>query len=112
MRDANFNALALGELSVNFLEAPAKVTAKAAFINTQTGQTHGWTTCHQWSPDTIEKLRELRMLMERDLGALHFADDAGGVASSTTTTRGGALGKSFQGLGEKLGSVEEEVPQG
>lgn len=110
MREAKFNGIALGELSVNFMESPAKIHAKAAFINTQTGQTHGYTTCHQWSPDVIEKLRELRALMERDVSALHFVDAVVSSASPTTTGSGG-MKEGFTGLGEKLGSADDGVPQ-
>lgn len=110
MRTVLFNGIALGELSVNFLESPAKVVAKGAFINTTTGQTHGWTTCHQWSPDTIEKLRELRALMERDMAALHFVDGAVSPMGSPTTG-GGGLKDGFKGLGERLGAGDDGVPQ-
>lgn len=109
MREVKFNGIAIGELSVNYMENPAKVVAKAAFINTQTGQTHGFTTCHQWSPEVIEKLRELRVLMERDVSALHFVD-VGGTAGTTTTGSGG-MQQGFAGLGEKLGAADDGVPQ-
>ena len=109
MRTAKFDGMAIGELSVNFIESPAKVVAKGAFIDRQTGQTHGWSTNHQWSPDTIEKLRELRMLMERDMEAIHFAD--GSVGPISPTTGGGGLGDSFKGLGERLGATDDGVPQ-
>ena len=111
MRTVTFNGIALGELNVDFLSTPSKVVAKAAFINTQTGATHGWTTCHQWAPDTMERLRELRALMERDLAAIHFAD-ASGVQPLTSTTRSGGLQSEMKGLGERLGAPVEEVPQG
>jgi hypothetical protein len=110
MRSVHFNGIALGELSVNFLEGAPKLVAKGAFINTQTGQTHGWTTCQQWSTDTMEKMKELRLLMERDMSAQHFVD--GSVSTTvTTTTGGGGLKDGFQGLGEKFGATDEDVPQ-
>ena len=110
MRTAKFDGIALGELSVNFIEAPAKIVAKGAFISRQGGQTHGWTTNHQWSTETIEKLRELRQLMERDMEAIHFAD-AGGLGAVAPTTGGGSLADSFKGLGERLGATDDGVPQ-
>lgn len=111
MRDANFNKVAVGELSIDLMSTPAKITAKAAFINTLSGQTHGWTTCSQWSAATVEKLKELRALMEQDLAALHFADAVEGGANTGTTTAG-SIKDNVKGLGEMLGSVAEEVPQG
>jgi len=112
MRTVIFNGIALGELNIDFLATPSKVVAKAAFINTQTGATHGWTTCHQWAPDTMERLRELRALMERDLAAIHFADASSGPGPTTSTTRSGGLQSEMKGLGELLGAPVEDVPQG
>lgn len=71
---AKFNAIALGEFTVNFLGPTTKVSAKAAFVGTQTGHTHGWTNNEQWSPETMSKLGELRALMEADLAKIHFSD--------------------------------------
>lgn len=108
-RAVKFDAIRVGKITVDLLtEAAAKVEVTAAFVNTQTGTTHGFTTGRQWSADTIEKLKELRTLMERDLEALHFEGEPG----STPTTGGGGLRDSFKGLGEHLGSTEEGVPQG
>lgn len=114
MREANFNGIAVGELTVNFLESPAKVVAKGAFINTATGATHGWTTCQQWSPETIIKLKELRALLEQDMVAVHFSDAASSFSGvvSPPTPRGGQIREGFKGLGEHLGSADDEVPQG
>jgi len=109
MRDANFDKIVVGEISVDLLTASPKLSAKAAFVNTKTGSTHGWTTGTQWSAETVEKLRELRALMERDLESVHFADDVG---QPTTTTGSGHIKKELQGLGETLGSPQDEVPQG
>lgn len=108
MRPARFNHVAVAEIAVNFLDYPAKVVAKAAFVNGQTGQTHGSTTCQQWSEVTLQKLRELRAAMEQDLAVLHFAD-AGPGASSTTGS--GSIASQFKGLGEHLGAAGDEVPQ-
>lgn len=111
MRRVKFDAIRVGELTVNFMEAPAVVSAKAAFVSQRSGTTHGWTTCRQFSPDTIEKLRELRLLMERDIGRIHFTDDDEAL-SETTTTDGGGKGQPSQGLGEYFGPGEDPVPQG
>lgn len=110
MRTAKFNALRVAEISVNLAEQPPKISAKAAFVNTETGTTHGWTQSGSgWSNDTVVKLRELRELMERDMADLHFAD---GSVTTTATTSSGGLRENFKGLGETLRAGEEEVPQG
>jgi hypothetical protein len=103
---AKFNGIALGELTVNFLETPSKVTAKGAFINKTTGSTHGWTTCHQWSAETLEKLKELRACMEQDMLSIHFLDVL------TLGPKEQHIRESLKGLGEHLGSAEEDIPQG
>lgn len=108
MRSAKFNAIRVAEVTLNLVEATASITAKAAFVDTVSGQTHGWTTGRSWSEETMAKVRELRESMERDLERLHFDDGA----SSPTTTSGGGLRDGFKGLGEELGAVEEPVPQG
>ena len=110
MRTVKFNGIALGELSVQFLESPAKIIAKGAFINTESGTTHGWTTCHQWSPATIAKLKELRSLMEQDMAALHFVD-ASVSTTVGTPTGGGGIAEGFKGLGERLGTTDDVAPQ-
>jgi hypothetical protein len=110
MRTVFFNGIALGEISVSFIENPPKINAKAAFINTSTGQTHGWTLCHQWSAETVAKLKELRALMERDISVLHFAD-AGGSVIAASTTGGGGISETFKGLGETLGQVDGGAEQ-
>lgn len=109
MRPAKFDTIRVAEISVNLLETPALISAKAAFVNTKTGATHGWTTCKSWSEETVAKLRELRESMERDLANTHFED---GSSSSSPTTSGGSVREGFQGLGEHLGTTEEGVPQG
>lgn len=108
MRTVKFDGIRVAEITVSLLEAPAVISAKAAFVNTKTGTTHGWTTCKSWSKETVEKLKELRDAMERDLAATHFED--GAITSSPTTASGGVR-DAFQGLGEHLGAAEEPVPQ-
>lgn len=109
MRNARFDIVRVAEISVSFLETPAAISAKAAFVNSKSGATHGWTTGKRWADDTMAKLVELRELMERDLANTHFED---GSATSSPTTSSGGVREAFQGLGEHLGSAEETVPQG
>ncbi len=101
MRVAKFDKLAVGEMTANFLSAPASLKAKAAFVNSATGATHGWTECFNWSPATTTKMAELRTCMEADLAHIHFEDGA------TASSVGDQI--SHDGLGEALGS---HVPQG
>lgn len=109
MPSVKFDAVRIAEITVNLLEAPASISAKAAFVNTKTGATHGWTTGRRWTEATMEKLRELRESMERDLTAQHFDD---GATTGVTTTSGGSPADALQGLGEHLGTGAESVPQG
>ncbi len=37
------DGIALGEGSFSFLTTDSKLTAKAAFVSSRTGNTHGWT---------------------------------------------------------------------
>jgi len=98
---AKFDGLALGEGSFNFLGPTTHLEAKAAFINSQTGDTHGWTKNIAWSPAVMEKLKELRALMEADLGRIHLS--GGDFASPYSAPNRPDMG----GLGEHL----ETTPQ-
>lgn len=76
MRQAKFDKVVVGELSCNFFEGPGSLTAKAAFVNSRVGSTHGWTNNKNWSADTIRKLGELRQSMQNDLEYIHFEGEA------------------------------------
>jgi hypothetical protein len=97
---AKFDGIALGELQANFLGTNTKLTAKAAFVSSESGFTHGWTTMEQWSPETLSKLKELRTLMEADLARVHFSGAAGpaspGLHFSSPVPEGG-LGEYVNG---------------
>jgi hypothetical protein len=67
-----FDGVALGELNVSFLGTTLVMNAKAAFVNTRTGNTHGFCTHQHWSEETITKLRELRSAMELDIGRVQL----------------------------------------
>lgn len=101
MRVAKFDKLAIGEMTANFLSVPTSLKAKAAFVDSTTGSTHGWTECSNWSPATAAKMAELRTCMETDLARIHFEDGA------TASSGGDQI--AYDGLGEVLGS---HVPQG
>jgi hypothetical protein len=104
--NARFDGVAVLEGSFSFLGASNGLEGKAAFVNSKTGDTHGWTTNKQWSPQVLEKLKELRALMEVDLGQLHL--EGGGEVLVAPTGAGTVLSESrgTGGLGEHL----ERVP--
>lgn len=103
---AKFDGLALGEGTFSFLGATVHLEAKAAFVSTKTGDTHGWTKSTQWSPAVIAKLQELRALMEADLGRIHLQD---GGEVLTTGARGVAPAVESGGLGEHLRDPTPQV---
>lgn len=95
-----FNGLALGEGSFTFLNGTG-LRAKVAFINAETGKTHGWTeSTGGWSKETLKKLEELRALIEQDFARLHL----------TVQEADSAASEGSSGLGEFLGS-ELDAPQ-
>jgi hypothetical protein len=106
--NAKFDSISVGEFSGSFLGSTLAFEAKAAFVNSKTGDTHGWTKNGQWSPPVIEKLKELRALMEIDLGRLHL-EGGGEVLVSTSAglprASGGGLGEHFSG--DSGGSTEQ-----
>lgn len=69
-----FNALAIKEISADIGVNNLTLVAKAGFVDTATGATHGWTRAEGalWSRETREKLIELKDLMERDMATLHL----------------------------------------
>lgn len=106
---AKFDTLRVAEITVNITDTPPTIKARAAFVSTKTGRTHGWTTAASgWSNDTMEKLRELRDCMERDMLFTHFGEDS----LSPTTTSSGSLREDFKGLGEHLTDAGDKTPQG
>jgi hypothetical protein len=103
---AKFDSLAVGEFSASFLGTNLKLECKAAFVDSKTGQTHGWTANQTWSPPVIAKLKELRELMEMDLGAIHL-EGGGETVPNTVTPQRSAQAPT--GLGEHVneGGIEQ-----
>jgi len=99
MRSVNFDAVRVGELAADFMSVPNSLTVKAAFVNTDTGATHGWTSGVNWSPETIARLKELRLSIEMDIEKVHFEGVWGNGVSAIVTPP--------LGLGEHLGSVPQ-----
>lgn len=92
-----FDALALGELHVDFMKGQIHLEAVAAFVDShsKSGATHGWTkgTGTMWSKQTMDKLNDLKESMESDLASVHFS------STDTAVRKGNDLG----GLSEHLG---------
>jgi len=68
-------------------------------VSTETGSTYGSTTCRQWSKPTLDKLAELRALMEEDLAALVFNRQPTATAISQQAEPGG-IGEALRNAGE------------
>lgn len=101
------DGIAVGEFEGNFLGPSPRLKAKAAFVDSHNGSTHGWTTCEQWSPTTIQKLKEFRAAMEEDLAGLHFQDsDSEFVDTSDVSSRSA---EAPTGLGEHLNKDADSV---
>lgn len=88
-----FDGITLTTIEVDLITR--SLVAKAAFVNTKTGATHGWTegTGTIWSTETKTAVAALAASMEKDLAVLHFggAREVPGFAASTNS-----------GLGEHL----------
>jgi len=94
-----FDGLAIGNIEADFTKQTIQLKAVAGFVNTTTGDTHGWTRGEGgvWSTDTLQRLKELREAMERDLANLHFE---GAVKKEAKV-----LDQGSPGIGEFLGDA-------
>ncbi len=90
-----FDALVLARVEIDMLKR--SLTAQAAFVDTKTGATHGWTKGEGaiWSEETKSAAAVLAASMERDLAKLHFGTQPSEVALPTS-------GPAASGLGEHL----------
>jgi hypothetical protein len=97
-----FNAVAVAEVEANMLGPSPQLSGKAAFVDTRTGKTHGWTSAKgiAWSKETIEALDALCECMNQDLARIHMAEY---TSESTGVTSGMA---NITGLSEHLNSEE------
>jgi len=96
-RLVKFDAVRVGELSVNFMSPSPALTAKAAFVSNQNGATYGWTTGGNWSQETLARLALLRESMEEDLEKAYF-DDGTGVSPTSSNLVPMGLGEYFGGV--------------
>lgn len=75
-----FNAVAVLRIeAMDFSTQSSPIVAHAAFVNIETGRTYGRTQCQHWSKATLEKIAELRALMEADVAAMVFAQPRAGA---------------------------------
>jgi hypothetical protein len=83
-----FDAVALTTIEIDLMER--SLTAKAAFVNTKTGSTHGWTQGAGaiWSEETKAAARVLAVSMENDLAKLHFGTRPEAQSSQPTARSG------------------------
>lgn len=104
---AKFNNLKIIRLRADFNIAGGNLEADAAFVNTVTGETHGWTKSggSPWEKDTQDAMTILKELMERDLQRIHFDDATDTVQSGSAT----GLQPEGGGLGELLSSEPKSV---
>lgn len=96
-----FDGIAIGTMSVNANGNQLHMEATAGFVDSKTGETHGWTKGEGrvWSKATMMKLRELMDFMEEDLANIHFGES---MMKSTNTS--GSTGVDVKGIGEHIGS--------
>ena len=106
--NAKFNSLKIIRLRADFNIAGGTLEADAAFVNTETGETHGWTKSggSPWGKDTQDAMASLKELLERDLQRVHF-DGGDDVTSQTEGSTG--LQPEGGGLGERLSAEPKSV---
>lgn len=93
--------IAFDSITITTLEADilgSTLTARAAFVNTNRGTTHGWTEGSGtiWSAETKAALVALVTSMETDMGKLHFTDN------SISPSKEKGIQKALGGIAEHL----------
>ena len=92
-----FNAVSVLRIeAIDFHNAGVSMTAHGAFVSTETGKTYGKTTCHNWSKPTLDKLAELRALMEEDLARMVFTQ-ARATTPMLEQAEPGGIGEELRG---------------
>lgn len=101
-------ALAILEFEMSKVDGPLiRLSAKAAFCDPATGNTHGFTNAESgWSPDTMQALKALMDSMERDMGLQHFVE---GSSAGPTEGPKGLRPTSLGGLGEHVAGDGTQV---
>lgn len=98
-----FNAVAILKIdAIHFHHNSVALVAHGAFVNTETGSTYGSTTCRQWSRPTLDKLAELRALMEEDLADLVFQRQPTAVTAAAASQQAepGGIGEALRNAGD------------
>jgi hypothetical protein len=90
-----FDGVAVLQLEASFVQG-AKLTAKAAYVDSKTGKTHGSTAAGTglWSRTTLDALEALRAAMEADVAQRDFDVDPPTTALFPQVAQ--------QGIGEHL----------
>ena len=103
-----FDGIVVASFEADFKATTIKLDAEAAFVDTRSGETHGWTrgSGHNWSKETMLKLQELRESMETDLAQRHFDHPETSSVRQVNSPNIDAM-RSSEGLGEHLGSDVE-----
>lgn len=98
-----FGTIAVKEITADITQNNTTLTAKAAFVDRTTGNTHGWTQGGGavWSRETVEILHALQASMEQDLARLHFQEGGTVVTGQRAPTQ--MLG----GIGEHLEEADQ-----
>lgn len=94
-----FDGIAVGSLEAMLIGPNKTLKAKAAFVNSKSSATHGWTEKSSWSPAVFAKLKELTELMESELALDHFE---GATAMGVPSAKKGVEFEEAGGLGEHL----------
>lgn len=92
-----FDGIAIATVEADVINK--KLTARAAFIDSKTGETHGWTEAQGtvWTEKTKAALVALINSMEQDMGRLHFAGiPATPMPDSSSRSEPGGLGEHLQ----------------
>jgi hypothetical protein len=105
--DGNLKAdeLRVGRIVIDYLRDPMEISALAALILNEDGQTLGWTKAQgAWSEETRDALNKLRSCMEEDIHKVLFGSER------TTKTKSGKGLTVGGGLGEHL-EGKDDAPQ-
>jgi len=102
-----FDGMVVFTIAVDFTKPNVSLSARAAFVNTATGQTHGWTDGDggMWSAGTMRKLADLRSALESDLGAKHLG--GGGSMEQDRKASPDAFSSPPDGIGERLEAADK-----
>ncbi len=70
-----FDTLTILLIKSDMTKLPHSLEAEAAFLDSTTGATHGWTkgSSSFWSEQTMNHFKELKKSMEKDMCKLHFS---------------------------------------